>query len=114
MAGRKKDSIWLHFTEESTTSGKGVKAKCKNCGKVIMGLVARLKKHVAICSPDDSEDFVLKQPVASCSTMNSNDEREAATARPTKRKAVEIERDINALKDTMSAYVVVVPYPPPV
>ncbi|KAG8177485.1 hypothetical protein JTE90_008669 [Oedothorax gibbosus] len=35
--------------------------------------------------------------------MNSNDEREAA--RPTKRKAVEVERDINALRDIMSAYV---------
>lgn len=61
MAGRKKDSVWLYFSEEATVSGKGAKAKCKVCGKEMMGLVARMKKHKETCCKsldDEAEDTI--------------------------------------------------------
>lgn len=56
MAGRKKDPVWNNFEEEPTISGKGVKATCKACGKQLMGLVVRMKKHLDTCKKEENED----------------------------------------------------------
>lgn len=63
MAGRKKDSIWLFFSELETVSGKGLKAKCKTCGKEMMGLVSRMKKHKELCRnlSDDDDSSIIPQ-----------------------------------------------------
>lgn len=64
MSGRKRDPIWCYFIEEKTTSGKGFKAKCKVCGTLMMGLVARMKKHKEICTAEDQiqNDAVQDEP----------------------------------------------------
>ena len=50
MAGRKQDAVWLNFDRVRPTSGKsGFRAKCKDCGKEMQGLVARLKQHRGAC-----------------------------------------------------------------
>lgn len=50
MAGRKQDAVWLNFDRVRPTSGKsGFRAKCKDCGKEMQGLVARLKQHHGAC-----------------------------------------------------------------
>lgn len=63
MAGRKKDLLWLYFTEIETVLGKGVKAKCKKCHKEMMVIVAILKKHKEICeSPnEDVSNFKVER-----------------------------------------------------
>lgn len=111
MAGRKKDDIWIYFNEEPTFSGKGVKAKCKNCGKVIMGIVARLKKHVEQCLSYDKKDdddnqlyekIITSETGASTST-NVKTEVLDIGRKPTKRKMFEIENDS---KKNMNSYVI--------
>lgn len=57
MAGRKKDFIWNHFHEIETKSGKGLRAKCKHCGKEIQGIVSRLKCHISNCELSKSENY---------------------------------------------------------
>lgn len=109
MAGRKKDNIWIYFNEENTISGKGVKAKCKNCGTIMMGLVARMKKHVNKCLPCD-ENIVDCNPdhpqekINNSSTYEKSDMIE--TPRPMKRKINEIQNDDAVLKKSMNAYVI--------
>lgn len=57
MAGRKKDAVWVYFDELPKDTGvKTLKAKCKSCKKVIVGLVARMKKQKANCGIDDLSD----------------------------------------------------------
>jgi hypothetical protein len=116
MAGRKKDSIWMYFTEEPTTSGKGVKARCKTCQKVIMGLVLRMKKHVDQCSPKNADvDGTLNiQPDASTKENNPTTAKSLSplqlqasssvvtTSISIKRKACEID----AVKNGMNAYII--------
>lgn len=111
MAGRKKDSIWIYFSEEPTISGKGVKAKCKNCGKVLMGIVTRLRKHVEQCLSYDKNDVDDNQPHEKIITKETDASTSMQTdvleiSRPTKRKMVEIENDANDSKKNMNAYVI--------
>lgn len=49
MAGRKKDAVWVNFEEKKSASGKFNKAVCKCCKKELMGIVARMKKHLETC-----------------------------------------------------------------
>lgn len=52
MSGRKKDVVWAHFNEKKSACGKFNKAVCKNCKKELMGLVARMKKHLETCTTE--------------------------------------------------------------
>ena len=49
MSGRKKDAVWVYFNEKKSDCGKFNKAVCKHCNKELMGLVARMKKHLETC-----------------------------------------------------------------
>ena len=50
MAGRKQDAVWLNYDRVRPTSGKaGFRARCKDCGKEMQGLVVRLKQHRGAC-----------------------------------------------------------------
>ena len=48
-AGRKSDPIWADFVKINVPDKAGSKAKCKACGLVMQGLVARLTKHASKC-----------------------------------------------------------------
>ncbi|XP_063222783.1 uncharacterized protein LOC134531131 [Bacillus rossius redtenbacheri] len=73
MAGRKKDPIWIHFVEEPTLSGKGLKATCKSCGKQLMGLVARMKKHIETCQKEETEEDHLCESESAQRSCRGND-----------------------------------------
>jgi len=45
MPGRKLDSVWLYFDKVVDPGKTGCRAKCKECGKDMQGLVSRLKQH---------------------------------------------------------------------
>ena len=45
MSGRKQDSIWLYFDRANSST----KATCKTCGKLMHGIVARMKQHKLHC-----------------------------------------------------------------
>ena len=45
VSGRKSDPVWQYFERTPSKSGKGWRAKCKNCSLELQGLVARLKSH---------------------------------------------------------------------
>ena len=49
-AGRKQDAVWLLFEKLPAPSATGCKAKCKDCGKVMQGIVARMKQHRGTCT----------------------------------------------------------------
>lgn len=49
MSGRKKDAVWVYFDAKKSACGKFNKAVCKRCKKELMGLVARMKKHLETC-----------------------------------------------------------------
>lgn len=49
MTGRKKDPIWCNFVEIKEHN-KSVKAKCKKCDIIMVGLVARMKTHLKKCN----------------------------------------------------------------
>lgn len=60
---RKKDPIWCTFIEniEIKEHNRSVKAKCKKCDKIMVGLVAKMRTHVKKCNStivnvDDDED----------------------------------------------------------
>ena len=56
-AGRKRDPIWTCFNELSVAEGKkGSRAKCKDCGAELQGLVARMKEHNRKCSSNEHGD----------------------------------------------------------
>lgn len=52
MSGRKKDAVWVYYNEKKSASGKFNKAVCKRCNKELMGLVARMKKHLETCATE--------------------------------------------------------------
>lgn len=64
---QKRDAIWSCYSELSCVTGKtGRRAKCKDCGSEMQGLVARMKKHRQKCPggedqqiPDCDSDAVL-------------------------------------------------------
>ena len=63
VSGRKSDPVWEYFERIPSKSGKGWKAKCKQCKLELQGLVARLKLHREKCqqlqmevSEDDVDD----------------------------------------------------------
>lgn len=71
MSGRKRDPIWYYFIEEKTTSGKGVKAKCKACDLLMMGIVSRMKKHKEMCTAQEQiqNDSIEDEPgVIACNS----------------------------------------------
>lgn len=49
MTGRKKDPIWCNFIEIKEHN-KSVKARCKKCDTIMVGLVARMRTHVKKCN----------------------------------------------------------------
>lgn len=49
MTGRKKDPIWCNFIEIKEHD-RFIKAKCRKCDKIMVGLVARMKAHVKKCN----------------------------------------------------------------
>lgn len=45
-SGRKKDPIWIEFTEMPSRSGiSGIRVMCNTCKKEMQGIASRLKKH---------------------------------------------------------------------
>ncbi|XP_045105389.1 uncharacterized protein LOC123500868 [Portunus trituberculatus] len=77
-AGRQKDSIWAEFEEVATHSqNKGIRAKCKVCGKELQGLVQRLRDHKKKCkepqrdSDLEAETIEDPQPVTQTSATPS-------------------------------------------
>lgn len=48
MTGRKKDPIWCNFIE--IKENRSVKARCKKCDIIMVGLVTRMKTHVKKCN----------------------------------------------------------------
>ncbi|XP_018012992.1 uncharacterized protein LOC108670053 [Hyalella azteca] len=55
-AGRQKDAIWKYFDEIPSGQSKGIRARCKDCGKELQGLVQRLRNHKLICKLPDQPD----------------------------------------------------------
>lgn len=49
LAGRKKDAVWFYFDEKKSACGRFNKAACKSCNKELMGIVARMKRHLETC-----------------------------------------------------------------
>ena len=60
MSGRKADPIWYHFEKLTSKTATGCRAKCKNCGFELQGLVQRMKKHYDKCTA--SNDDVTLEP----------------------------------------------------
>ena len=58
MAGRKQDSVWLYYAKLANPGKTGCRAKCKQCGKVMQGLVTRMKQHQSICSVEEGSDLI--------------------------------------------------------
>lgn len=54
-SGRKSDPIWQYFDKLPSKSGKGCRAKCKQCQLELQGLVARLKTHREKCQQTQRE-----------------------------------------------------------
>ena len=55
-AGRQKDAIWKLFDEIPSGQSKVIRARCKECGKELQGLVQRLCYHKLICELLDQPD----------------------------------------------------------
>lgn len=56
MTGRKRDVIWGKFEDvPPSENNKTVRAKCKKCGTVIVGLVQRMRTHVSNCKKWEAE-----------------------------------------------------------
>lgn len=56
-AGRKRDPVWICFKELSANPGKtGCRARCKDCGVELQGLVVRLKDHKLKCKGLESAE----------------------------------------------------------
>lgn len=85
MAGRKQDAIWLKF-ERITTAGKaGCKAKCLKCGKIMQGLVARMKQHPDSCVMqigDEEESMSITEDVIALPSEPSSSSSGASTSCP--------------------------------
>lgn len=56
-AGRKRDPVWscFHQLPAGGIKGLGCRAKCKDCGTELQGLVARMKAHRAKCAGQSDE-----------------------------------------------------------
>ena len=59
-SGRKNDPVWNYFQKLPTTSGKGYRAKCKDCSQELQGIVSRLKSHRDKCQsqPQHTEEEI--------------------------------------------------------
>ena len=59
-SGRKNDPVWNYFQKLPTTSGKGYRAKCKDCSQEQQGIVSRLKSHRDKCQsqPQHTEEEI--------------------------------------------------------
>lgn len=66
-AGRKRDPIWNFYNEIPHAPGKtGSRARCKDCGTEMQGLVARMKDHRQKCEGpvvDSGDQTVERQPM---------------------------------------------------
>ncbi|XP_029655938.1 uncharacterized protein LOC115229781 [Octopus sinensis] len=49
MSGRKRDSLWAYFDKRIIPGKTGSRARCRNCGKDIQGLVSRMRQHHLLC-----------------------------------------------------------------
>ena len=83
-AGRKRDAIWSCFDElpAGGKKGLGCRAKCKDCGFELQGLVARMKGHRAKCAgkPEPHEGTSSTVSESSQSTENTTAGSEQAEA----------------------------------
>ena len=62
MPGRKQDCIWLYFEKEVQSGKTGCKAKCRECGRVMQGLVARMKAHHSECQGQNPQPEAAPTP----------------------------------------------------
>lgn len=57
-AGRKRDNIWSCYIELPCLTGKaGGRARCRDCGSEMQGLVARMKKHRQKCTGGEDQQM---------------------------------------------------------
>ena len=61
MSGRKQDWLWLYFDKIKVLGKAGCRATCKKCGKVMQGLVARMKQHFDSCKNAHTVDTSTTQ-----------------------------------------------------
>lgn len=61
-SGRKNDPVWNYFLKLSTTSGKGYRAKCKECSLELQGIVSRLKSHREKCQSQPQNQENIDEP----------------------------------------------------
>ena len=60
-AGRQRDAIWYEFEGvPATYKQKVTRAKCKACGKEILGLVQRLRNHKKKCQGETANYISYK------------------------------------------------------
>ncbi|XP_076030420.1 uncharacterized protein LOC143018720 [Oratosquilla oratoria] len=73
-SGRKNDPVWNYFEKLPTTSGKGYRAKCKDCSQELQGIVSRLKSHRDKCQgqPQHTEEIDDPGSVSTASIPSSS------------------------------------------
>ena len=74
MAGKKNDSIWLHFNKILIPGRKGCRAECKICKRTMQGLVARMKCHFELCSREENGE-ASSSGISGVSTTEQSDIR---------------------------------------
>lgn len=77
MPGRKQDHIWMYFDKDVEIGKSGCKAKCKECGKSMQGIVARMKQHHSECKTDTQDT-----PAITVSTPRKRPAPEAGESSP--------------------------------
>lgn len=71
-SGRRLYPTWNDYERLDTPSGKGWKAKCKKCHKVIQGIVDRMNKHSSDCSQaiGKTQSLPLPLPILKFRSIN--------------------------------------------
>lgn len=94
-SGRKKDPIWQHFIEIKEIGKAGQKCECKYCGKIMQGIVERMKTHNKQCA----------KPESSSSQPNGNEIELSTSTTSTMDKFLKITKTTKLEKDNFDEQV---------